>query len=295
MNRLSSRYAFFGVLVFILQSHSIVSSAELQRLENCSFVETEWGDGDSFLVRDQKGQQFTIRLYGVDCLEYHVNDHNDARRLSAQRRYFGISNLGGSSEISIAAAKSMGKDAAVAIKRELKEPFTIHTAFADARGDGLHKRFYAFVTTSNGEDLGEKLVKLGLARAFGVCRQTPDGRTRDEYRDGLKDIELQSAKRGLGIWAATDWNSLPAERREDRQENAELQLATKGKPLDPDTKINVNTAPRDTLMRLPGIGEVLANRIIEQRPYKTIDSITEVDGIGQKTLQNLRPYLKLVD
>ena len=247
------------------------------------------------MARDQKGAQYTIRLYGVDCLEYHVNDKTDARRLRAQRRYFGISNHGGSSASSLAVAKKLGAEAAAAVKKELKEPFTIHTAFADARGDGKHKRFYAFVTTSNDEDLGEKLVKLGLARAFGISRQTPDGRTRDEYRDWLKDIEFQTAKRGVGIWAATDWNSLPAERREDREENAELDLATKGKPLDADFKLDPNTAPRDELMRLPGIGEVLANRIIESRPYKTIDSITEVDGIGQKKLQDLRPYLKLVD
>lgn len=285
------RCVFFGVLIFLLQVPEVASSADLQTLRNCTFVETAWSDGDSFLVKDQQGKQFTIRLYGVDCLEYHVHDETDARRLRAQRRYFGISEHGGSSANSIAAAKEFGKEAAIAIKKELKNPFTVHTAFADGRGDGKHKRYYGFVTTSNNEDLGEKLVKLGLARAFGVYRQTPDGRTRDEYREWLKDMELQAAIRGNGIWTATDWKSLPAERRKDREENAELALATKTQPLDSNVKINLNAAARDELMRLPGIGEVIANRIIEQRPFKSIDSLFKVDGIGPKTLEQIKPNL----
>ena len=46
-------------------------------------------------------------------------------------------------------------------------------------------------------------------------------------------------------------------------------------------------------MRLPGIGEELANRIIEGRPYKSIDSVIEVDGIGAGKLAKITPFLKL--
>jgi len=115
-------------------------SAELQTHLKSSFIETEWGDGDSFLVQLTSGETHTIRLYGVDCLEWHVSDTTDARRLRAQRRYFGISKAGGSSKSSIAAAKGMGELAASEVKRALAQPFTVHTAFADAGGDGKHKR-----------------------------------------------------------------------------------------------------------------------------------------------------------
>jgi hypothetical protein len=47
-------------------------------------------DEDSFQIQTPEGQEHTIRLYGADCIEWHVSDDSDARRLRAQRRYFGI-------------------------------------------------------------------------------------------------------------------------------------------------------------------------------------------------------------
>lgn len=297
MNRLSLPNALISAsicfAICLVQLCGTARADDLLKLTNCTLVKTDWADGDSFRVKDSDGKQYTFRLYCVDCLESHVTDTTDARRLRAQRRYFGIAQHGGSAATSIAAAKDLGKQAGETIHQELEKPFTVHTAFADARGDGKYKRYYAFITTSSGNDLGEQLVRLGLARAFGVYRKSPDGRTRDEQRSWLQDIELQAAVQRLGAWSITDWKSLPAERRKEREELAELALATQGRPLDTDTKINLNSAARDELMRLPGIGEVMANRIIEQRPYKTIDSLIDVEGIGPKSMQEIQPYLKL--
>jgi competence protein ComEA len=46
-------------------------------------------------------------------------------------------------------------------------------------------------------------------------------------------------------------------------------------------------------MRLPGVGEALANRIIERRPYRRLTDLLEVDGIGPSTYRELKPMLRL--
>jgi competence protein ComEA len=55
--------------------------------------------------------------------------------------------------------------------------------------------------------------------------------------------------------------------------------------------VDVNLAPRDELMRIPGVGEVTANAIIEARPFRSIDDLRRVRGIGAVTLERIRPYV----
>ena len=265
----------------------------LKSLDECEYVPASWADGDSFQIRTKSKEVMTIRLYGVDCVEWHVNDRTDAKRLSEQRRYFGISSLGGSPQSSIETAKGFGKTASKRVEELLRTPFTVYTSFADARGDGKHPRVYAFVKLSDGRDLARVLVEEGLARAFGVHRETPNGDSRAEYRELLRDLELQAAKMGRGIWKHTDWNALPTERREQRQEDADLDLATSQSSVAPGVRVDPNTAARDELLKLPGVGEVMANRIIESRPYGKLDDLLNVPGIGAARLEKLKPYFEI--
>lgn len=50
--------------------------------------------------------------------------------------------------------------------------------------------------------------------------------------------------------------------------------------------VNINTADADTLTALPGIGRVLAERILAYRrqngPFRVIEEIMKVEGIGEK-------------
>lgn len=69
---------------------------------------------------------------------------------------------------------------------------------------------------------------------------------------------------------------------------------------DPDRKLtgtfvlDPNTAPVDSLELLPGIGKILADRIVEYRqrhPFEREVDITEVHGIGPKLYEKIQPYL----
>ena len=264
----------------------------LQTFPGCTLVEAEWADGDSFPVRLPDGRQITTRLYGADCIEWHVNDETLARRLRAQRRYFGIADTDAAS--SMKTARDFGKQAALRTRELLAKPFTVHTAFAGARGNGEKERAYAFVTTAEGKDLATVLVDEGLARAFGVTRQLPDGTSGNEYREALADHELTAAAAKKGIWAVTDWTHLAEDRAEERRESAELQTVLKDSQSTT-AAIDPNTATAEELQSLPGIGKKLAERIIEARtktPIRSIDDLLAIKGITPKLAETLTPKLQ---
>lgn len=64
-----------------------------------------------------------------------------------------------------------------------------------------------------------------------------------------------------------------------------------------DRTVNVNTATASDLDRLPGIGPVLARRIVAYREqqglFRHLDELLKVEGFGRKRLQRLEPSLRL--
>ena len=258
---------------------------------NCRLIATEWSDGDSFRVLFRDNSFHTLRLYGVDCFETSERHPTDQRRLRSQRAYFGIAGSGGNERSSIKSALMLGSAAKDRVAELLADPFTVHTAWADGRGHPHHKRYYAFITEATGRDLGRVLVREGLARAFGVARARGVGVNREEYRKRLGDEELAAASRRVGAWKLTDWESLPEERRVERVREEEERL--RALPLER-ASLNPNTASKLELMRLPGVGEVIAMRIIEAREeeaYLAPLDLQRVVGIGKHTIEKMAPYL----
>ncbi|HEX9804398.1 MAG TPA: ComEA family DNA-binding protein [Candidatus Dojkabacteria bacterium] len=84
--------------------------------------------------------------------------------------------------------------------------------------------------------------------------------------------------------AVGEYNSCTSETA-DSQSN-QSQVSSNG-------SISINNASQSELETLPGVGESTAMKIIENRPYETIESLKEVKGIGDATFEKLKSKISL--
>jgi competence protein ComEA len=70
---------------------------------------------------------------------------------------------------------------------------------------------------------------------------------------------------------------------------------TAGRSQEKQGKLDLNRATAEELQGLPGIGPVLAQRVVDQRtthgPFHTVDDLRDVKGIGKKRMDQLRPLV----
>ena len=69
--------------------------------------------------------------------------------------------------------------------------------------------------------------------------------------------------------------------------------ANKKKP--PVKPVNINTATSEELQQVPGIGPATAQKILQMRksygPFKSVDDLLAIRGLGEKRLDKMRKYL----
>jgi competence protein ComEA len=144
-------------------------------------------------------------------------------------------------------------------------------------------------------DVGEK-----LAENIELYRRASGGfRSVDELKNvpGIGAVRL----RNLRPWVYVEAEESDAA---DAEAPPVRPVAMKGKGTLTNTpskkaegltgRVDINRASQEQLQQLPGIGPEMARRIVETRrsaPFRTVNELRRVRGIGAKTLEKLRPYV----
>jgi DNA uptake protein ComE-like DNA-binding protein len=265
-------------------------------LANCQLVPNKANDGDSFHVR-ANDTEYLVRLYFVDAPE---TASVGPERLIEQAKYFGLS---------VPQVIEIGRDAKRFVESKLSEPFTVVTRLAGGLGRSKVQRIYGFVRTKEG-DLGEQLVANGLARIHGTTATAPGGSISADEREKLAELENEAKRQKVGGWGMTRQQSngigLQSGASPDAPRSISVtpsssslaaamspgEVRNRAKEKTQLGKIDINTATEKELTTVPGIGHVMAARIIAARPFRSADDLKRVSGIGEKKYAQIRPYFQ---
>ena len=264
-----------------------LSAAELISIKNATLVEADLNDGDSFKI-NAAGRELHLRLYYVDCPETTYNSKSELERIREQQYHFGLEDPHD--------VVRFGEQATEYVKEVLSKPFTAYTSYAQAPGRSASVRFYAFIKTYDGHDLGYLLIEQGLARIHGKTRPSPDGSASHIVLKELQDLRTIALLNRAGIWQSTQPLILAEMRKHQREAARKLneyrqsvaKVHTRG-----DQPLNLNSASNKELQRIPGIGPVTAIKITAGRPYQSVDDLLKIPGIGPKTVEAITPYVTI--
>lgn len=157
--------------------------------------------------------------------------------------------------------------------------------FDGGKPEARYNAFQAYVEMQY-DDGPVSLNKMLLEKGFGTT--SVYYRQNEDSVSAFKSYQESAQAKEEGLWKHPEKIGSKTLRAKE---------VDTGSPTNVMYPININTADEATLQLLPGIGPAYSKRIVEYRlengSFKSVDEITNIRGIGPKTLQKLRPIITL--
>ena len=308
---------------------TICSAAEQwQTLRECRLVENEYNDGDSFHV-EHEGREYIFRLYFVDTPESdqqvasRVTEQAEAFGVSEKEVMKGGKNaakftLGHLRRPFDVVTRFEGARGASKLPRHYAVVRPADTKGKDlaellveagwARANGMNRNIPGApkleeLQRKEARARREKMGLFGGKKPATSASEAPFTRVASE--PSSDSSPRQETMAGATVSPPEDYaiapdpgleitdvivGSLhaPSTTEESRGPTTSVPASSK----EPDTaRIDINTASRAELMKLPGIGEKTARGIIESRPYTGVEDLQRAPNIGPVTFERLKSLI----
>lgn len=312
-------------VVVLWATFTATATAEWETLRDCRLIPNEFNDGDSFHVR-ASGEEHIFRLYFADTPE---SSDQVPERLAEQAAEFGVSEAEvmragkAAAEFTQRAlqrpftvttrwqnargASALPRYYATITTAEGKDLAELLVAAGLARAHGV----VADVPRARDMEHYEALERRARRAAVGIFG---DGKTAPAgLADAANETEAEPSPKPT---PEAQVKSLTGDMFEQLQRESESGMATaqveigipmpagyepapkpKSDPSPPANfaavgKISLNHASKADLELLPAIGPGLAEAIIRGRPYKSIEQLRLVPGIGPKKFERIKDLVE---
>ncbi len=158
------------------------------------------------------------------------------------------------------------------------------------------------------EKMQEQEIVIHIAGAVkkeGIIKLKEGSRIADaiEKAEGLK--ENASTKNVNLAYVLEDGQKIYIPTKEEENEDKQISIISSGqeniieetKKENTNKDININTADKEELKQISGIGDATAQKIIDYRnengKFKTIEDIKNVSGIGDAKFNQIKDYIKI--
>jgi competence protein ComEA len=141
------------------------------------------------------------------------------------------------------------------------------------------------LNSATAEELEENLPGVGPATAKKIVAGRPYSSVDDLGKAGIADRVIEGIRSHVKVAPAAKVKAKAIAKGAATKESA-AESTTHG-------KVDINSADTAMLETLPGVGASVAKAIIAGRPWKKIDDLDSIRGIGKARIDALRPLVTL--